>query len=252
MDKVLWFRGPSWDNEDCDETIEGEKFRELMGLCFDRADKFSLIRTDWPGAKDGPLERALRPYLLGEYLSYGILHWFDHEARQKCYIYQANEETKAIFLAHITHLFGRDVERSDGSDWPPEKYKQCVELSQAAWDRVMERWDALEAATGRPVSEEESAAIEKEELREAKALWEEIFDEADFQSSMEDPCFYRGDEMFFWTITHELQCCAWVVDTPFGEKLRGLGRWVEEDKTRSLGRLSGEDGLVWYDTAGTI
>lgn len=245
MDKVLWFRGPSWDNEDYDETIKGEKFRELMGLCFDRADKFSLIRRDWPGAKGGPLEQALRPYLLGEYLSYGILHSFDHEAREKCYIYRANEETKAIFLSHITHLFGRDVEQSDGSDWPPEKYKKCVEMSQAAWDRIIERWDAL----GEAGTDKIRDAIEKEELQEAKALWEKIFDEADFQSNMEDPCFFRGNETFFWTVTHEALCCAWVVDEPFGKKLRELGRWTEEDKTRSLGQLSGEDGLVWYDAA---
>ena len=105
MDEILAFQSVVWDDEDYQETMEGEEFRALMELCFERADKFSLLRRDWPGAKDGPLERALRPYRLGEYFSYGRLSSFDHEAREKCYLYPANEETKAILLAHITHLF---------------------------------------------------------------------------------------------------------------------------------------------------
>ena len=245
MDEILAFQSVVWDDGDYQETMKGAQFRALVELCFERADQFSLLRRDWPGAKDGPLEQALRPYRLGEYFSYGRLSWFGHEAREKCYLYPANEETKAVLLAHITHLFGRDVEQPG---WPPEKYKTCVELSEAAWDRIMERWDALEAATGRPVGGEESAAIEKEELREAKALWEEIFDEADFQSNLEDPCFFRGDEMFFETVTHEYECRVHVLDRPFGERLRALGKWVDvSDRFHlPLGRLSGEDGLVWY------
>lgn len=246
MDKVLWFEGPSWDHQDYDGTIKGGKFRALMDLCFERADKFSLLRGNWPGAKDGPLEQALRPWLLGEYLSYGILHQFDHEAREKCYIYQASEETKAIFLAHITHLFARDNELPDGETAPlPEKYGPYMQAVKAARERVAARCDAL----GDGLTDEAMGAIDQEEFREVQALWQEVFDESDYDSHMEDPCFYRGDEMFFWTLTHETQCCAWVVDQFFGEKLRELGRWTEEDKTKSLGRLSNEDGLVWYDTA---
>lgn len=245
MDKVLWFQ--NYVDDDCEyhDTIQGENFRTLMDLCFDRADKFSLLRTDWPGAKDSPLEQALRPYLLGEYLSYCILHSFDHEARLKCYIYWANEETRDIFLSHITHLFGRD----EAPDAPRlEKYDACDEAAKAASDRFMKRVEAEEEVFG-VISDEDFTAIEEEEFREAKALWRKVFDEADYNSGMEDPCFYRGDETFFWTLTHETQCCAWVVDEPFGEKLRELGRWTEEDKTRSLGQLSGEDGLVWYGAA---
>lgn len=245
MHKVLWFRGPDWDSGDSDRTIRGGKFWELMDLCFAQADQFSLLRRNWPGAKDGPLEQALRPYLLGEYLSYGILHWFDHEAREKCYIYEANEETKAIFLSHITHLFGRDNEPLDIEKPLPEKYGPYMRAAKAAGDRAMERWNALEVISG-PLSVEESESIEREEFQEAKALWREVFDEADFDSHMEDPCFFWGDEMFFWTLTHEAQCCAWMVDQPFGENLRALASWEEQDKTRPLGRLSGEDGLVWY------
>ena len=250
MDKVLWFQ--SYVDGDCEyhDTIQGENFRTLMDLCFERADKFSLIRRDWPGAKDGPLEQVLRPYLLGEYLSYGRLSWFDHEAREKCYIYRANEETKAIFLSHITHLFGRDVERSDGSDWPPEKYKKCVEMSEAAYERVMERVETEEEVFG-VISDEDFAAIEKEELREAREIWQEVFNEADFQSSMEDPCFFQDDELFFETITHEYECRVHVLDESFDQAIRKLGKWVDasDQFQRPLGLLSQEDGLIWYDAA---
>lgn len=248
MDEILAFQSVVWDDGDYQDTIEGEDFRELMDLCFRRADKFSLLRRDWPGAKDGPLERALRPYRLGEYFSYGHLRWFDREAREKCYIYPANGETKAILLDHITHLFGRDVEQSDGSDWPPEKYRACVEMSEAAYARVMERVEAVEKISG-PISDEDFAAIEREELQEARALWLPIFDEADFQSNLEDPCFFRGDDLFFRTITHELDCLALVVDDAFGERLKRLGKWMDVSDRRylrPLGFLSEGEGLVWY------
>lgn len=248
MDEILAFQSVVWDSGDYQDTIEGEDFRVLMDLCFHRADRFSLLRRDWPGAKDGPLERALRPYVLGEYFSYGHLCWFDREAREKCYIYPANGETKAILLDHITHLFGRDVERSDGSDWPPEKYRACVEMSEAAYARVMERVEAVEKISG-PISDEDFAAIETEELREAREIWLQVFDEADFQSNLEDPCFFRGDDLFFRTITHELDCLALVVDDAFGERLKRLGKWVDVSDRRylrPLGFLSEGEGLVWY------
>ncbi len=254
MDEILAFRSIIWDNEDYQETVKGEEFRALMELCFDRADHFSLCRTDWPGAKDGPLERALRPYRLGEYLSYGRLIWFGHEAWEKCYVYPANQETKAIFLSHITHLFGRDVERPDGSDGPPEKYKACVELSEAAYERVMERVEAEEAIFG-AISDEDFAAIEEEELQEAKKLWEEVFDEADFDSNLEDPWFFRGDDLFFRTITHEYDCLVHVPDEDFGERIKELGRWVDVSDRRylrPLGFLSECQGLTWYEKDGQL
>lgn len=249
MDEILAFQRVVWDNGDYQDSIEGENFRALMDLCFHRADKFSLLRRDWPGAKDGPLERALRPYVLGEYFSYGHLCWFGREAREKCYIYPANQETKAIFLDHITHLFGRDVERPDGSGWLPEKYKACVETSEAAYERVMRRVEAEEAVFG-VISDEDFAAIETEELREAREIWLQVFDEADFQSNLEDPCFFRGDDLFFRTITHELDCLALVVDDAFGEELKRLGKWVDVSDRRylrPLGFLSEGEGLVWRD-----
>lgn len=252
MDEILAFQSVVWDDGDYQDTIEGEDFRALMDLCFHRADKFSLLRRDWPGAKDGPLERALRPYVLGEYFSYGHLRWFDREAREKCYIYPANGETKAIFLDHITHLFGRDVEQSDGSDWPPEKYKACVEMSEAAYERVMKRVETEENIFG-AISDEDFEAIEAEELRDAREIWLQVFDEADFQSSMEDPCFFQGDDLFFHTITHELDCLALVVDDAFGERLKRLGKWMDVSDRRylrPLGFLREGEGLVWYSGDG--
>ena len=253
MDEILAFQSIIWNDEDYQETIEGEQFRALMDLCFDRADRFSLLRTNWPGARDGPLEQALQPYRLGEYDSYAVLCGYDREVREKCYVYPANEETKAIFLAHITHLFGRDIEPTADGIWPrPEKYKTCDEMAEAAWERISERWDAVEAAAGRPLSEEESAVIEEEELREVRALWLQIFDEGDFQSNMEDPWFFRGDDLFFRTITHESDCMACVLDDAFGEQVKQLGKWLDVSDRRylrPLGFLSECQGLVWYDGA---
>ena len=59
MSEILAFQSVVWDDEDYQDTIEGENFRALMDLCFQRADKFSLLRRDWPGAKDGPLEQEI-------------------------------------------------------------------------------------------------------------------------------------------------------------------------------------------------
>ena len=251
MDEIFAFQSVIWDDEDYLETLEGEQYRTLMELCFDRADRFSLIRTDWPGAKDGPLEQALRPYRLGEYLSYGYLGGVGYGAREKCYIYPANEETKVILLSHITHLFGRDIEPPADGIWPrPEKYKALDQMTEAAWERVVERWGAAEAKMGRPLSEEESAAIEEEETHEARELWLQIFDEGDFQSNMEDPWFFRGDDLFFRTITHELDCMVCVPDDAFGEQLKTLGKWVDVSDRRylrPLGFLSECVGLTWYD-----
>lgn len=249
MDEILAFQSVVWDDGDYQDTIEGEDFRALMDLCFHRADKFSLLRRDWPGAKDGPLEQALRPYILGEYFSYGHLRWFGHEAREKCYIYPANQETKAIFLAHITHLFGRDVERPDGSHWPPEKYKACVETSEAAYERVMERVEAEENIFG-PISDEDFAAIETEELREAREIWLQVFDEADFQSNLEDPCFFRGTTCSSapsptsWTVWHLL----WT--TPLGSGSKGWeSGWTSPTAAICGPWASSARGRGWPGTA---
>ena len=68
MHAVLGFKNGSY--YPCgrkEPTIEGKQFQALMELCFAHGDTFSLRRCDWPGAHDGALEQALRPYILGEY-----------------------------------------------------------------------------------------------------------------------------------------------------------------------------------------
>ena len=89
MSSVLQFKNFSYFNDDTERTIKGPQFRALMELCFAQADTFSLLRCGWPGARDGALEQELRPWLVGEYASYGILHWFDRQSRETCYLYRA-------------------------------------------------------------------------------------------------------------------------------------------------------------------
>ena len=110
MSSVLFFKNFTYYDENHPApTIEGSEFQALLDLCFAHADAFSLRRCGWPGAKNGALEDALRPWLLGEYFSYGILNWFDLKRREKCYLYRACPETKDILLQHIHHLFDQEI-----------------------------------------------------------------------------------------------------------------------------------------------
>ena len=54
-----------------------------------------------------------------------------------------------------------------------------------------------------------------------------MFREEDYYSSMEDPCFFRGTELFFETITHEQTCLAQVLSPAFASTLQELGEWVD-------------------------
>ena len=96
-------------------TIGGADWRRLVELCFQRADRFSLHRCGYPGARPGVLERELRPFLTGEYRSYACLHVNGEEFWENCLLYRAAPEAKEILLRHITHLFGRKKQRS--SKW---------------------------------------------------------------------------------------------------------------------------------------
>ena len=206
MSSVLHFKNSSYFDDNTERTIAGAQFRTLMELCFAQADTFSLLRCGWPGARDGALEQALRPWLVGEYASYGILHWFDRQSREKCYLYRATQETKEILLQHIHHLFEAEQSLAPAGHqaYLEEKYAVYDRASEEAWDR----FSAYMEAEGQEQSEEQQNAVLLGLYKKAREGCPDIFSEGDHYSNMEDPCFFRGNEMFFETITHEQECWA--------------------------------------------
>lgn len=223
-------------------SIGGEDWRRLMGLCFDRADRFSLHRRGYPGARPGALERALRPFLAGTYRSYACLHIHDEQFWEKCFLYRAEPETREIILSRVTHLFDREPEA--GSQELPKKYRAYEQERKAAEIRSDAFWDQA----GDEITMEEAEAFDKENFRESWRLWKEVFDPADFQSSMEDLCFFRGREAFFETVTHEYECFVRVRDPEFARELRAMGAWLDrtEDFRGRLFRLDEAKELAEY------
>lgn len=212
--------------EDREPEIRSEKFRALMDLCFAHAERFSLRRENWPGANDGALEQALRPFCLGECRSYAAICVSKKKKLwEKCYLYPATEETKAILLRYIPHLFGREPDPAPEGHkaYFQKKYAAYEQAREAAAERTMEYINRM----GRDLDRQTFAAFEKEAFREADAIWRRTFDPKDCYSTMEDPCFFRGDEMFFETITHEQECFVHVISDEFGAKLRELGEWAD-------------------------
>lgn len=217
-----------------------------MELCFAHADTFSLRRSGWPGAHDGALERALRPWLLGEYDSYGILNWFGLEIREKCYLYQANRETKEILFRHIHHLF--EAEKS----LVPENYEAYLSRKYEAYDRVAReissRFSQYMGTEGMEQSEEQREAVLDRLYQEAREQYPDVFLKGEHYSNMEDPCFFQGTEMFFETITHEQECWVKVLGPEFEADLQAVGEWLDlsEDRLLPLFSLTTAEGLKWY------
>ena len=246
MSSVLYFKNIYYTDAEGEITIKGESFQALMELCFSYADTFSLHRSGWPGAHDGALEQALRPWLLGEYNSYGILNWFGQEIREKCYLYQANRETKEILLRHIHHLF--EAEKSLAA----EDYEEYLCQKYEAYDRVAgeisSRFSQYMDAGGREQSEEQREAVLDQLYQEAREQYPEAFLEREHYSNMEDPCFFQGTEMFFETITHEQECWVKVLSPEFEADLQALGEWLDfsEDGLLPLFSLTMAEGLKWY------
>lgn len=225
-------------------TIAGEAFQALMDLCFDRADCFSLHRCGWEKAWDGALEQALRPYLVGEYLSYARIQRYDGEFREKCYVYRASRKAKAIFLQHWTHLFDREKSRAPaGHDaYLREKYAAYDRAAEAAADRVGEY---LEHAP-RDLSDAVFNAVLRDAYREAEEIRQKVFSERDFYSTMEDPCFFQNGVLFLETVTHETLCFADGDDPAFAAALRCLGDWVVGTTDRPPIQLEAMDGYRRY------
>lgn len=234
------------DREPEDLTIRSEKFRALMDLCFAHAERFSLHRENWPGANDGTLEQALRPFCLGEYRSYAAICVSKKKKLwHKCYLYPATEETKAILLQYIPHLFGREP------DAAPEGHAEYLEKKYAEYYKACE---AAEEQINKYLSAEPHPdtdnffSFSNKIYCEAHTIWQRVFDPKDYYSIMEDPCFFHGDEMFFETVTHERECFVHVFSSEFGAKLQELGECADiSDRCRPpLFTLKKAKDLVLY------
>lgn len=59
--------------------------------------------------------------------------------------------------------------------------------------------------------------------------------------SLEDLCFFRDQELFFGTLSHEFMCYAHVLSPEFGAQLKTLGTWEEEETQNSLASLNLDD-----------
>lgn len=59
--------------------------------------------------------------------------------------------------------------------------------------------------------------------------------------SLEDLCFFRDQELFFGTLSHEFMCYAHVLSPEFGAQLKTLGAWEEEEPQNSLASLNLDD-----------
>lgn len=249
MRSVLLFKDRTFYQDGREPTIAGENFLALMELCFAHGDSFSLRRCSWPGARDGALETALRPYLLGEYPSYETLVWFDRERRGKCFLYPAIPETKGILLRHLRHLF--DSEES----LAPAGHEDYLRQKYAAYDRAGEeagqRFIRYLDAEGRNQSERQRDAAWKRICREARERCPDVFSEADYYSTMEDPCFFRGTELFFETVTHEQMCTVHALSPAFAERLGQLGEWVDVSRRRRLPLFSLDAAKGWKQYGGT-
>ena len=247
MSSVLHFKNFCYFDDGTERTIGGAQFRALMELCFAQADTFSLLRNGWPGARDGALEQELRPWLVGEYASYGILHWFDIQRREMCCLYRANQETKEILLRHIRHLFEAEPSLAPAGHqaYLEEKYAVYDRASEEAWDRFSAYMDAW----GWEQPEEQQNAVLLGLYKEARERCPDVFSESDHYSNMEDPCFFRGNEMFFQTITHEQECWAQALSPEFEAALRKLGEWVDVSENTPLPLLSlaEAEGMKWYE-----
>ena len=224
-------------------TISGEDWRRLLDLCFARADRFSLHRCGYPGARPSALEEALGPFLAGEYRSYACLHAEGQQFWEPCLLYRAEPEAKEIVLRHITHLFDREGEESPFQ--LPEKYRAYEQEREAAEKRL----DAFMERSGDDLTMEEADAFDKENFRESRRLWKEVFDPADFVSHMEDLCFFRGREEFFETVTHESLCFVRVQDSESAQELRAMGAWADETENfhGALFSLDRAEDLVEFE-----
>ena len=222
-----------------------EAFPQLMDLCFAHAGQFSLHCGGWPHAQTGALQEALQPSCLGEYRSYAQRWFRGKHVWEKCYLYPAAPETKALLLRHIPNLFERETVTET------EEHKAYVEQKYSAYHRAKREAEEkfrvfLERNMHAPDAQID--ARYEEIYRGVQKLWLEVFDERDYYSMMDDPCFFRNGQLFFETITHESIGRYWVFSEEFDREIQKIGNCSEvlERIAPPLPRLRREKGLIFY------
>jgi hypothetical protein len=172
----IWrFKSVDWDenNNYIEYNITGQRFKQLMDLCFGCADCFSMREAPWTYARDKRLALALREFRIREIRAD---RWFCNrmtEPSMKINLYQATEGAKETVLCFVDNLF------LDSGD--PK-----------------------------------------------------------FFSSLEDLCFFKGNDLFFGTVSHEKMCYAHILTADFARQLNCLGEW-ENGADNALAHLSLSD-----------
>ncbi|MDR0445434.1 MAG: hypothetical protein LBH17_00100 [Oscillospiraceae bacterium] len=96
----------AYDDDGNEPKFDGEPFRRLMSLCFERSDFFSLTVGPWQNQVN-TMQRELEPYIEKEI---DTNHWFSYitpEYTMKRILYPANHETKNIIEGYFDSLWLR-------------------------------------------------------------------------------------------------------------------------------------------------
>ncbi len=93
-------------------TIEGEKYKKLIELCFTHATYFSLQLAPWTAATDNQLQQALEPYKV-KHLKTN--HWYRYGTPPESlkfevplmniFLYRASDKAKQVVLSYTNTLF---------------------------------------------------------------------------------------------------------------------------------------------------
>lgn len=93
------------------ETIQGERFRHFLDMCFEEATSFSLQKGLWQFADDVSLEQELAPYELETIYTKKWFLWDLSDAPEEdswtmCQKrYRVTEETKKTLNTHFDEIF---------------------------------------------------------------------------------------------------------------------------------------------------
>lgn len=116
-DKIWILRQFYGKNDDYTHTVEGECFVNLMDLCFDSADCFSLKRASWSAFTDKQFELELEPFKIKElrmkyWYGYNLLPEHLSAPPMEIILYDACEAAREVVLKYNDNLFLED--RRDG------------------------------------------------------------------------------------------------------------------------------------------
>ena len=170
----IWrYKSVVWDESGnpVEYNITGQSYKQLIDLCFEHADCFSMAKAPWVYAKDKRLALALR----------------DHRIREV----QTNR-----WFGYKTPLIKINL------------YRVCKEAKES----VLRFTDNLFLDSGDPK----------------------------YFCSLEDLCFFKKDNLFFGTVSHERICSAHILTADFGNMLKCLGDW-ENESVNSFNHLSLSD-----------